>query len=279
MTVTHEVTDTGIEARLRELTHDLVERIKELNCLYGISRLVERENISLDSILQGVVDLIPPAWQYPEVTCACINLKDRKYKTTNFRETVWNQVEAIIVNGKQLGNLEVYYLEEKAYAYEGPFLKEERDLIHGIAERLGHIIEFKIAENALQKSYAREKRLRKKLQLEMQSRVDFTRQLVHELKTPLTSLMATSQLLSEETRSTKLEKLAGYVWEGANSLNVRIDELHDVIRGEIGKLKLELRPLNLEQQLLSLIEETRALANQHGVSINLELASGNLPDV
>ena len=57
--------DINIEARLRGLTHDLIERIKELNCLYGISRLVEKGNTSPDDILRGVVDLIPPAWQYP----------------------------------------------------------------------------------------------------------------------------------------------------------------------------------------------------------------------
>jgi len=271
--------DNRTEARLRELTHDLIERIKELNCLYGISRLVEKDNISLDDVLQGVVALIPPAWQYPEITCACINLKDKRFSTPNYTVTSWKQVEAVIVNGKHVGTVEVGYLEKKADSDDGPFLKEERDLIHGIAERLGHIIESKIAEITLRKLYSREQRLYKKLQLEMKNRVDFTRQLVHELKTPLTSLMATSQLLSEETRNTRLEKLAGYVWEGANSLNRRIDELHDVIRGEIGKLKLELRPLPVEQLLLSILEETKALSQQHGLVISLELAGGHLPDV
>lgn len=276
---TGEIAGNAIEARLRILTHDLVERIKELNCLYGISRLVEKEHISLDDILQGVVDLIPPAWQYPEVTCACIRLEDKTFLTATFKETDWRQVEAIMVSGNQVGTLEVYYMEEKPFSYEGPFLKEERDLIHGIAERLGHIIKSKIAENTLQELYAREKRLRKKLQVEMQSRVDFTRQLVHELKTPLTSLMATSQLLSEEMRSTRLEKLAGYVWEGANSLNNRINELHDVIRGEIGKLKLELKPLNIETLLRSIVEETKALTQQHSVAMHLELQDKPLSDV
>ncbi len=278
-TDTHGAPDINIEARLRGLTHDLIERIKELNCLYGISRLVEKESTSLDDILQGVVDLIPPAWQYPEVTCARIRLKDRTFQTVNFQEAAWKQADTITVNGKQAGNLEVFYFAERPLSYEGPFLKEERDLIHGIAERLGHVIESRIAEAALKKSYSREKRLHKKLQKEMQSRVDFTRQLVHELKTPLTSLLATSQLLSEETRATRLEKLAGYVWEGSNSLNRRIDELHDVIRGEIGKLNLVLKPLEIEPLLRALVEETGAFVNQHGMSIDLEIKNRKLPAV
>jgi len=277
-TRTAEVAESSTEARLRALTHDLIERIKELNCLYGISRLVEQENASLESILQGVVDLMPPAWQYPEVTCAGISLRRRRFETANFRPTRWCQQEPISVAGTPMGTVALYYLQEEPFAYEGPFLKEERDLIHGIAERLGHIIESRTAEAELKKMYTRERKLTRKLQLEMRSRVDFTRQLVHELKTPLTSLLATSQLLSEETRDTRLAKLSNYVWDGASSLNRRIDELHDVIRGEIGKLKLDLRPLDIGPLLVSLVEETRALAAQHGMAVELRVESG-LPQV
>jgi signal transduction histidine kinase len=272
------ITSGFSESELRVLTHKLSERIKELNCLYGISKLVEDRNTSVDEILQGVVDLIPPSWQYPKVTCACIKLKNNQFKTANFRETGWKQAEKIMVNGEQFGTIEIHYLEEKPESDEGPFLNEERNLIHIIAVRLGHIIEHRLAEASLQESYEQEKQLRERLQLEMQGRIDFTRNLIHELKTPLTSLVATSQLLLEEERDMKLGKLARYVWEGANGLNNRIDELHDVIKGEIGKLELELKPLNLGQLLLSLVDETRALARQHGVSINLKLKE-SLPEV
>jgi signal transduction histidine kinase len=112
----------------------------------------------------------------------------------------------------------------------------------------------------------------------MQWRTDFTRNLIHELKTPLTSLVATSQLLLEEERGKKLAKLARYVWESASNLDNRIDELHDVIRGEIGKLKFEPKPLTLEPLLASLRDETRALAQQYGVTVNLRVPN-SLPEI
>jgi signal transduction histidine kinase len=259
------------EAELRELAHKLGERVKELNCLYSISRLVEDRNSSVDEILRQIVNLIPPAWQYPEVTCACIKLKNNLFKTRNFKETKWKQSETITVNDEWFGTVEIYYLSEKPESDEGPFLKEERNLIRVIGERLGHIVEHKLAEERLQSLYQEEKELRERLQAEMQGRVIFTRNLIHELKTPLTSLVATSQLLVEEEKNKKLEKLTQYVWEGANSLNNRIDELHDVVKGEIGKLELDLKPLDLGKLLISLVEETKALARQEGVSINLKL--------
>ncbi|MDD1750661.1 MAG: PAS domain S-box protein, partial [Methanothrix sp.] len=48
----------------------LRERIKELNCLYGISSLLELPGISLDEILKRTVMLIPPAFHFPEIAGA-----------------------------------------------------------------------------------------------------------------------------------------------------------------------------------------------------------------
>ena len=43
---------------------------KVLNCLYDISSFRDASDFSLAAVLQGVVDFIPPAIQYPEITCA-----------------------------------------------------------------------------------------------------------------------------------------------------------------------------------------------------------------
>jgi len=137
------------EEALREKTHDLGERIKELNCLYNISHLVEKTNISLEEILQETVDLIPLSWQYPEITCARLILQDQTFTTHNFNETVWKQASDIMVHGERIGALEVIYLEERPGSDEGPFQKEERGLINAIVERLGKVIERKQAEEAL----------------------------------------------------------------------------------------------------------------------------------
>ncbi len=141
------------EDALHKHANDLGERVKELNCLYGISHLVEKPGISLDEILRGTVDLIPPAWQYPEITCARIILDDQELRTENFREAPWKQASDIIVHGERVGTLDVCYLEERPESYEGPFLKEERSLINAIAERLGKIIERKKVEKALRMSH------------------------------------------------------------------------------------------------------------------------------
>ena len=77
----------GWRANMRQLR----ERVKELNCLYGISKLVQDTDLSLREILQGTLERIPPAWQYPEITRARITLAGQAYETPGFRETRWMQ--------------------------------------------------------------------------------------------------------------------------------------------------------------------------------------------
>lgn len=136
--------------KLHVSEEELGERIKELNCLYGISRLIVKQNISLDEILQGIVDCIPYGCLYPEITCARILLNDQEFRTKNFKDTVWKLSCAIYTNSERIGILEVCYLEEKPEKDEGPFLREERNLINTIAEQAGKIIEQKQAQEALQ---------------------------------------------------------------------------------------------------------------------------------
>jgi PAS domain S-box-containing protein len=143
---------THTEAILQERTHDLWERVKEINCLYSISELTEKRTIPLDEVLKGTVDRIPFGWRYPEITCARVVLGDQEFETRNFRETVWKLVNDISVHGEKVGTVEVYYLEEKPLVDEGPFINQEIDLLDAIAKHLGRFIERLKSREALRES-------------------------------------------------------------------------------------------------------------------------------
>ncbi len=254
-----------------ELNFKLTERVKELNCLYGISKLIENGNRPLQDVLQGAVNLIPAAWQYPEITCARIKMQKCAFVSPGFRATRWKQSEIIFINGKPAGKLEVFYLSTKPERDEGPFLREERDLIHALAERLGHIVERKFADDRLKQLYENERHLGEKLQTEIRSKIDFTRRLIHELKTPLTSLIATSQLLHDQNQNRKTAELAGYILESAYKMNNRINELHDFIKGEIGQLEIKQQETNLNKIIKSISNEVKALAQKNNMRVEIKV--------
>ncbi len=140
-----------LERELKHTSFRLGERVKELNCLYNISKLRERTDFSLEDILQSIVDFIPSAWQYPEITCARIIYDGCEFTTNDYKNSRWKLTRDIMVYSEKVGTLEVCYLEEKLELDEGPFLKEERSLVDAIAERIAKFIEREWAEDEIRK--------------------------------------------------------------------------------------------------------------------------------
>ena len=81
----------------------LRERVKELSCLYGIAQIAAQPEASQKQILQGVVELLPPAWQYPEIASARITLDGDSYAVPGFCDSSQRQRAGIVVSGKQRG--------------------------------------------------------------------------------------------------------------------------------------------------------------------------------
>jgi DNA-binding CsgD family transcriptional regulator len=127
------------EAEPGEVEAALRERIKELNCLYGVSQLAERHLYSLDELLQELVNFLPYSWQYPEITCARVLFKGKTYTSDRFKVTNWRQSSRVYMYHEAVGECDIFYLEECPPADEGPFLKEERALLDAVAEQIGTI--------------------------------------------------------------------------------------------------------------------------------------------
>jgi len=140
----------GIDTDKIELA--LRERIKELNCLYGVSQLAERNLYSLDNLLQELVNFLPHAWQYPEFTCVRILFKGKTYTSDRFKVTSWRQSSRIYMYHEAVGECSIFYLEECPPADEGPFLQEERALLDAVAEQIGTIATRILADLELQET-------------------------------------------------------------------------------------------------------------------------------
>ena len=51
---------TQEETRVASILHDLQERAKELNCLYRVDELLSQWDRSIEAILRGIVEILPP---------------------------------------------------------------------------------------------------------------------------------------------------------------------------------------------------------------------------
>lgn len=156
-----------------DLNHKLQERIKELTALHKTARILQNELASINELFQQIVHLLPDAWQYPEIVSARIRCGDWNVTTPDFKESSIVQTGMFDVQDIH-GVIEVFYLETRPLADEGPFLREERDLIESLAEMLRSFLHRKLAEDALKKS-------KNDLEKLVEKRTDQLRQLSQEL--------------------------------------------------------------------------------------------------
>ena len=89
------------------------------------------------------------------------------------------------------------------------------------------------------------------LKKQIQQRIEFTRALVHELKTPLTATINSSEALLKQTQDKISHKLANNIFKSANKLDRRINEILDLAKTEIGTLEVKCQPL----EVLKLVKE------------------------
>jgi len=133
------------------LIRQLQERVKELDCLYAISRIAADPNATLDSILRGIANRIPSGFQNPESTCARIEIGDEIAQTANFKACEWNLEHDITQDNAVAGKVTVGHLG--ATPREEPlFVEEEKRLVQNIAIRVGELVRERILADALARS-------------------------------------------------------------------------------------------------------------------------------
>ncbi len=129
-----------LEGALRRRTHDLSERVKELECLLNLLQLSLKQEDPFERGAEKMIQIIRDGWQYPEATCVRIKWDECESKSLNFSNCKTKQIEPIVVDGKRRGEIEVGYTSDKPYVWQGPFLIEEAKLLRAIALLLSLLI-------------------------------------------------------------------------------------------------------------------------------------------
>jgi len=122
------ISGSASKKALGELLIRNTERLKELA---GINRTIEilKSGKSLEESLRIICSILPDSWQFPEYTVARIIYDKSVYTSPAFRETPWKMNQGFEAPDGKNGSIEIFYLKEFPDADEGPFLKEERNLL------------------------------------------------------------------------------------------------------------------------------------------------------
>ena len=155
-----------------------------------------------------------------------------------------------------------------------PFREHHRDMLRLFAEHVGAVIDrAEVMERLSAHAQALESTNLKLSEMNRMKDV-FLSTASHELKTPLTSVIAYSELLDEHGSTLSLEQRSeflGRLQTEAKRLLALIDDILDLSRLETGKLSLRRELLSLNGVVRAAVETARPLAAKHGVTVEQRL--------
>ncbi|MCE1164800.1 MAG: sensor histidine kinase [Bacteroidetes bacterium] len=241
----------GIEDKLKKISHDLGERVKELSCLYKISSILHESEQSFEITFRKILEVIVPSYQYPEITASRLIIDGTEYRTSDYRNTKWRQSCPLKIGKTKVGVIEVVYLKKCPGSNEEPFLKEERHLINSIAQLLSQYIERRRAESELKESREQLKNFAAHLQtIREEERIVISRELHDNLGQSLTALKIDLFRLMKKIPSDgspECSEIASYTQQMISLVDSIIQSLRTIAR--------ELRPQVLDDLgLLAAIE-------------------------
>ena len=213
----------GVAISNRRAKAALLERVKELTCMYRIAHIAAESDISLEDMLQEIVELLPVALQYPNIATARISLGQDSYISDGF-EAGPHRLSADMFAGKEKrGEVEVFYtktapnnLDDRLCPMEEPFLAEEQHLIDGVARELNSIVERKYVEQEKQQLQEQVRHADRLVTIG-----ELAAGVAHELNEPLGNILGFAQLamkspnLAEQARNDieKIERASLYARE------------------------------------------------------------------
>lgn len=284
--VTQDLVDIQGELRLEKertdetlnlRTIELRRRIKELDCLYGISTLVMRPDITIPEILKETCELIMPAMQYPNIAASSITIYDMEYTAKGFEQTNWKVRSDIVLDGEVVGQVIVCYLKEPEKNNKNPFLAAEQFMINEVADRIGRCVNRIRAQEELNK--ANEELKDTQLQLMQAEKLDtigtLSAGVAHEVKNPLAVIqLGINYMQKTITKGGELDGVIQDMDDAIHRANNVIKELVDFSASK--QLELEIQELN------SIVEESLLLVKHELIKYNINIVKEleeNLPFV
>jgi len=162
--------------------------------------------------------------------------------------------------GKVFGSLNLSSTKSNAYR------EKEQEILEQLAAQIAGAI-----QNA--NLYSQERASRIELEGQKDEWVHFTSAIAHELKTPLTSIIAGAELLSEELQGEVPEpqqKLVQNIVRSAHSLETNLDELLDITKMR-SLVEVQLSPLNIRGLIEQVTEYLKPIAERKEQSLIVDL--------
>jgi signal transduction histidine kinase len=157
-----------------------------------------------------------------------------------------------------------------------------KDELSSLADNINNmLISLERAEGQIKILYENEKQHRKELEEEGKGRAQFINILAHELRTPMTPILISAEMIRDELASepdSLRYKMISNVLKSAEILRSRLEELLDLARFARGAFKLNLCPIETEVYLNNIVDRYKPALEQKHQELSLDISPG-LPKI
>lgn len=241
--------------KIGDLSKNLAERVKELECLYNISRIAVVYKNQLNKAISLIINEIPNGWQFPERMGVYLEYGD--FHIGSHDERAKYQMTHLDINKDLKGKLVIYFKKELNEQNIEHFLPEEQSLLNQIGHELSSLIDIDIRVK-------REKAIQEQLQYNDRLKLlsEITAGIAHEINTPLNNIIGYSELVANEVDSqqskqdlSKVIKSAKHAREIVKKLmffscempsNFRLTNLNTIVKESLELMKLQITEKGIE---------------------------------
>jgi len=266
------------EETLRNTTRELEARVRELDCLFEISRAVERSAGSLPAILEEAVAILSRTWSDGGEASARITLAALDYESPTFDPDAVRVRAEIFVHGERAGEIQVSHPADPGAEVARIPAADHQRLLDAVAQRLG-----RTAERVRGRQLLREKEEEMRERLTHLTRVstmgEMASSIAHEVNQPLTAIATYAQACrrlidgGEAPESRVREVLQSIAEEALRAGNI-IHRLKDMVRRQESRwTECDLNALIRDVEQLASVD-----ARLHDVRLSFQLAQ-DLPSI
>ena len=260
------------ERALRLTAQELGERVRELNCLFEVSRAVERSAGNLGAILRETVAILARSLRFSEDAWARITLDGMSFESPGYAKTTRVTAAPVLVHGKQAGLIQVGYGRDANPPKGNPFSPEERALLEAVAQRLGRTAERVKGRRLLQE---REEEMRHRIThlTRVSTMGEMASSIAHEVNQPLTAIATYAQacrrmLESGQAGLPEAQDVLTRIATEALRAGGIIHRLKDMVRRQESRwTECDVNALIRDLQQLASVD-----ARMHSVNLQFELA-------
>lgn len=137
------------EENIKSIINDLNERTKELNCIYSVDEVLKEMNSEPEAVFSKLIGIIPSGWRYSDICRIEITCENQVYSSAGLIKTDLKQVAKIQLEGRVIGEIQLYYIKPIKLD-KGIFLPEEQRLLNMIAKKIGDFILYKQLRDTIQ---------------------------------------------------------------------------------------------------------------------------------